>query len=588
MIGLWRLMAGFRLIYAGAVAGLMVATGAKTLTYLLLAYFVDEALVATAPAVPFSLLAVGFVGLAVVEGVFTFLSGKLAARSAEGATLRLRSYLFDHIQRLPFAYHDHAQTGDLIQRCTSDVETIHQFFATEAVDVGRIVLLFAFNFGALLSLNTKLAWLSLVAIPVVFVYSFFLFKKIYVAYEAHQEQEGTLSTILQENLTGIRVVKAFARQPFEIEKFEAANAEQYRLGRQLLFLHAFYWPVVEGISALQLLLIYFVGGMMVMGGEITLGVYLGAAGLVLGIVWPLQRLGRLIAQISTGLVSYNRVVEILAQEQEPVHPSERHPIISGNGRQPSLLRGEIEFLAVSLAYNGNGRVLHEVSFKAEPGQLIALLGPTGSGKSSLVNLLPRFYDYTAGSLLLDGVELRHYARHDLRRQIGLVEQEPFLFSRTIRENIAYGAQREVTQVEVEAAARAAAMHEVIMSFPDGYDTLVGEKGVTLSGGQKQRVAIARTLLKEPRILILDDAVSAVDTETEAAIHAALEALRRGRTTFVIAHRIQTLMQADKILVLEQGRVTQQGTHRELLAQGGVYRHIYDLQARVEQEMGAVW
>ncbi len=255
-----------------------------------------------------------------------------------------------------------------------------------------------------------------------------------------------------------------------------------------------------------------------------------------------------------------------------------------NGKTPAAIRGEVVFKDVSFEYDSNVPVLRQISFTAKPGQTIALLGPTGSGKSSVINLLPRFYDYTGGQILLDGAELRHYPLPELRRQIGIVEQETFLFSRTIRENITYGVQRAVSQAEVEAAAQAAAIHDVILTFPNGYDTLVGEKGVTLSGGQKQRVAIARTLLKNPRILIFDDAVSAVDTETEAHIQAALEQLRRGRTTFVIAHRIQTVMRADLILVLDKGRIVQRGQHHELMAQEGIYRRIYELQSRIEQEV----
>jgi ATP-binding cassette subfamily B protein len=251
-----------------------------------------------------------------------------------------------------------------------------------------------------------------------------------------------------------------------------------------------------------------------------------------------------------------------------------------------VIRGELVFKDVSFEYDTNAPVLRHISFVAHPGQMIALLGPTGSGKSSLVNLLPRFYDYTGGQILLDGLELRRYPLPELRRQVGIVEQEPFLFSRTICENITYGVGREVTQAEVEAVAQAAAIHQVIMSFPDGYNTLVGEKGVTLSGGQKQRVAIARTLLKDPRLLIFDDAVSAVDTETEAVIHAALERLRQGRTTFVIAHRIQTVMRADLILVLDKGQIVQHGRHTDLLAQDGIYRRIYELQSQIEQELEA--
>jgi ATP-binding cassette subfamily B protein len=293
-----------------------------------------------------------------------------------------------------------------------------------------------------------------------------------------------------------------------------------------------------------------------------------------------------------GLVSYGRIAGIISEAQEVLTRSggrqaEEQGTPGGgalNGKTSATIRGELEFKDVSFEYDDNTPVLRHISFTAKPGQMIALLGPTGSGKSSLVNLLPRFYPYTSGQILLDGVELSRYPVPELRQQVGIVEQEPFLFSRTIRENIAYGVHREVTEAEIEAAARAAAIHDIIMTFPDGYDTLVGEKGVTLSGGQKQRVAIARTLLKDPRILVFDDAVSAVDTETEAIIHTALERLRYGRTTFVIAHRIQTVMQADQILVLDQGQIVQQGRHHELMVQAGIYRRIYDLQASIEQEI----
>ncbi len=590
LVGLWGLMKGFRLIYLSAVLSLALATTAKTLTYLLLAYFVDDVLTQAQPPVPFFLIALGFVGLAVFQGAFTFISGKLAARSAEGVILRLRNYLFDHIQRLPFTYHDHTQTGELVQRCTSDVNAIRRFFAEQAIEVGRVVLLFIINFAALLTINVRLAWLSIISFPIVFIFSIFLFKKIHVAYEAHQNQEGVLSSTLQENLTGVRVVKAFARQRFEMDKFEEVNQEQYQRGRRLVKLHALYWPVLETISGLQMVLVFFLGALMVINGVMTVGDYLAFAGLIIWIIWPLQGLGRLIVQTSMGLVSYRRVADIISEAQEVLTRSkgtEEQGTPSGgalNGNTPATIRGELEFKNVSFEYDDNTPVLRHISFTAKPGQMIALLGPTGSGKSSLVNLLPRFYPYTSGQILLDGVELSHYPLPELRRQVGIVEQEPFLFSRTIRENIAYGVHREVTEAEIEAAARAAAIHDIIVTFPDGYDTLVGEKGVTLSGGQKQRVAIARTLLKDPRILVFDDAVSAVDTETEAIIHAALERLRHGRTTFVIAHRIQTVMQADQILVLDQGRIVQRGRHHELMAQDGIYRRIYDLQASIEQEI----
>jgi ATP-binding cassette subfamily B protein len=600
LVGLWGLMKGFRLTYLGAVASLAIATTAKTLTYLLLAYFVDDILTQSQPTMPFYLVALGFVGLAIVQGGFTFISGKLAARSAEGVILRLRNYLFDHIQRLPFTYHDHTKTGELIQRCTSDVDAIRRFFSEQAIEVGRVLLLFLINFAALLSINVKLAWLSVISFPIVFAFSTFMFKKIHVAYDAHQEQEGVLSSTLQENLTGVRVVKAFARQEFETNKFEGVNQEQFQRGRRLVRLHALYWPVLETISGMQMLFVFFMGALMVIDEVMTVGDYLAAAGLVIWIIWPLQGLGRLIVQTSMGLVSYTRIAEIINEERERLRGSggageqgrengnisrlTLHASRSLNGKTPTPIHGELVFKDVSFEYDASAPVLHNISFSARPGQMIALLGPTGSGKSSLINLLARFYDYTGGQILLDGVELRNYPLPELRRQVGIVEQEPFLFSRTIRENIAYGVRRDVTQAEIEAAAQAAAIHDIILTFPEGYDTLIGEKGVTLSGGQKQRVAIARTLLKDPRILVFDDAVSAVDTETEAIIHAALERLRQGRTTFVIAHRIQTVMRADLILVLDQGRVVQRGRHHELMAQEGIYRRIYNLQASIEQEI----
>jgi ATP-binding cassette, subfamily B, bacterial len=573
-LGLWQLMHGFRLIYLAAIISLAIATAGRTFTYLLLEYFVDDVLIQGVD-VPFYLIALAFVGLALVQGSFTFLNGRLAARSAEGIILRLRNYLFDHIQRLNFTYHDHSKTGDLVQRCSSDVDTIRRFYSEQAVGIGRIMLLFIINLIALFSLNLKLGLLSMMSMPIVLVISLFFFKKIHIAYEAHQDQEGILSTTLQENLSGVRVVKAFARQEFEVDKYEQANFEQYQRGRRLVKLHALYWPIVEIISGSQMVFIFFTGAMMTINGEITIGTYMAAVGLIIWIIWPMQNLGRLIVQTSMGLVSYNRIAEIINQNEEELE--------QGQVKSDQPIRGALEFRDVSFGYDSNSPVLHNISFQVEPGETIALLGPTGSGKSSLVNLLPRFYDYT-GSILLDGVELREYPKHGLRRQIGIVEQEPFLFSRSIRENIAYGVGREVTDEEVEAAASAAAVHEVIMTFPEGYKTLVGEKGVTLSGGQKQRVTIARTLLKDPRILIFDDAVSAVDTETEAHIHAALERLSSGRTTFIIAHRIQTVMRADKILVLDKGQVIQHGTHSQLMAQEGIYRQIYQLQAQVEEEL----
>ncbi len=584
--GLWRMMSGYRLPYAGATLALAISASAKTATFLLLRYFIDSILspeltgqgVSGGLTRALLLVALGFVGLAAFEGGFAFLSGRLAAFTAEGVTRRLRNFLFDHIQRLTFSYHGTTSTGDLIERCTSDVDALRRFFNEQAIGVGRIILLFVINFLALLSLNVRLAWFSIIVIPVILVVSVWFFKKVTKRYEEYQEQEAVLSTTLQENLTGVRVVKAFARQDYEKGKFEGDNWEKFQRGRRLLQMHSLFWPLSDIACGLQMLGGFVFAATLAINGQITVGTYLAYAGLVVWLIWPMRNLGRLIVQTSTGLVSYSRLMEIVRQEREP--------LTDGKIRPAGPVRGELVFENISFAYEDSPEVpvLEGISFRCEPGQAIALLGSTGSGKTSLVNLLPRFYDYTGGSLKLDGVDLKDYPREYLRGQIGIVEQEPFLFSRSIRENITYGVGRQVPPDEIEAAARAAAVHEVILSFPDGYNTLVGEKGVTLSGGQKQRVAVARTLLKNPRILILDDSTSSVDTETEAEIREALNRLMQNRTTFIIAHRIQSVMNADLILVLDKGRIVQQGTHDELLDQDGMYRQIFEIQTRIDEEL----
>lgn len=576
MLGLWKMVTGFRLLYVAATLSLGIAAMSKTATYLLLRYFVDNVLGTQATLPRLVIVGLGFIGLALFEGGFTFISGWLAAKTAEGVALRMRNYLYDHIQRLSFSFHDKMQTGELIQRSTSDVEAVRRFFADQAIGLGRIILLFLVNFTAIANLNWSLAWRSVLVVPILVIVSTFFFGKVSKRYEAYQQQDAKLSTTLQENLSGMRVVKAFARQDFERNKFEIDNLEKFQRGKRLLLMHSLYWPSSDILAGAQILGGFLLGALMAIRGEISVGTYVAYAGMVVWIIWPMRNLGRLIVQMSTGLVSYGRVAEIVQKEKEPLSLGNYHP------QHPA--RGEIVFDQVGFAYEDGPVVLQDISFRCEPGQHVALLGSTGSGKTSLVNLLPRFYDYTSGSITLDGVELKRYPRKYLRSQIGIVEQEPFLFSRTIRENIAYGVGRRVSDEEVIAAARAAAIHDVILSFPEGYSTLVGERGVTLSGGQKQRIAIARALLRDPRILILDDATSAVDPETEGDIRAALERLMRDRTTFVIAHRIQSVMNANLILVMDRGRIIQSGNHTTLMVESGSYRRIYEMQAQIEVEL----
>jgi ATP-binding cassette, subfamily B, bacterial len=580
--GLWRMLSGYRLAYAGATFMLAVSALAKTATLFLLRYFADviggdaQPLAAGLQAT-YIYIALGFLGLALFEGGFSFMSGRLAAYTAESVARRVRDFLFDHLQRLSFTYHGETPTGELIERCTSDVDAVRRFFSDQAIGAGRIVLLFVINFVAIMVLNVPLALVSIVVIPFILIVSVWFFKKVTAAYEKYQEQEAVLSTTLQENLTGVRVVKAFARQEYEKGKFEKDNWEKFLRGKLLLLLHSLFWPLSDIVLSLQMLGGFIFAAFLAIDGTITIGTYVAYVGLVVWLIWPIRNLGRLIVQTSTGLVSYGRLMDMVKQPQEPLTDGKVYP------NEPA--KGELVFDKVCFEYEKDQPVLKDISFNLKPGQVVALIGSTGSGKTTLVNLLPRFYDYTGGSLKLDGVELKEYPREYLRRQIGIVEQEPFLFSRSIRENISYGVGRAVTDDEIERAARAAAVHEVILGFPDGYKTLVGEKGVTLSGGQKQRVTIARTLLKNPRILILDDSTSSVDTETEADIRQALNDLMENRTTFIIAHRIQSVMNADLILVLDKGQIVQTGKHDELVTQeDGIYRKIYDIQTRVDEEL----
>jgi ATP-binding cassette, subfamily B, bacterial len=582
LLGIWRILNGYHWTYAGATASLAISALAKTATLFLLRYFADiiggdAQPLAVGAQQTYIYIGLGFIGLALFEGSFSFLSGRMAAYTAESATKRVRDFLFDHIQRLSFTYHGQTPTGDLIERCTSDVDALRRFISEQSIGVGRIILLFVINLAAILTLNVPLGLVSIIVIPFILIVSVWFFKKVTAAYEKYQEQEAVLSTTLQENLTGVRVVKAFARQEYEKGKFEKDNWEKFLRGKLLLLLHSLFWPLSDIVLSLQMLGGFIFAAFLVIDGTITAGTYIAYVGLVVWLIWPIRNLGRLIVQTSTGLVSYGRLMDMVKQEQEPLEKGAIQP--------DGPVKGGLVFDKVCFEYEKDQPVLKDISFSLKPGQVVALIGSTGSGKTTLVNLLPRFYDYTGGSLKLDGVELTDYPREYLRRQIGIVEQEPFLFSRSIRENISYGVGRAVTDEEIERAARAAAVHEVILGFPDGYKTLVGEKGVTLSGGQKQRVTIARTLLKNPRILILDDSTSSVDTETEADIRQALNELMENRTTFIIAHRIQSVMNADLILVLDKGEIVQSGRHDELVThEDGIYRKIYDIQTRVDEEL----
>ena len=587
--GLLRLVTGYGWLYLLAFVFVGFAALANTGIFLVISAFVDDVLPLEDMGNLLAIYAFAVVGLALAQAVFSAISGRWAALVSEKVVQRLRDFLYDHMQRLSFGYHDRMQTGEMLSRATSDVDTIRKVYAEQAIGFGRIFFVFVVSFTALARIDLQLALLSIVVIPILLITSTIFFKLIEKRFEALQEQESILTSRLQESLAGVRVVRAFARQSFEQERFEKVNAEKFRRGRRLVQAHAGFWPSTDLISGLQVVFALFIGGRMVLIGTLSTGDYLASIGLVNQLIWPIRNIGRLLSEISMGLVSFGRISEIIRHDRELLHGE-------GTWAPDHPIAGHIRFDNVSFKYEGDGEgesqlptVLHDIDFAVEAGQTVALLGSTGSGKTTLVNLLPGFYDYLEGSITLDGVELSQFSREYLRANIGIVMQEAFLFAATIRDNIKYGAMREVSDEEVYAAAEAAAIHDVILDFPQGYDTIVGERGVTLSGGQKQRLTLARTILKRPSLLILDDATSAVDTETESRIREALLAgANRGeqQTTFIIAHRIQSVMHADLILVMDEGRIIERGTHESLLAVDGTYSRIYELQAGIEEELQA--
>lgn len=574
--GIWELLKGYRALYIASIflLGLSIACG--TAGYLLIRFFIDEILVNGRWELSLLLVAGAYLALYLIRGTSAYISGRWTAFVSEKIAQSIRNTFFDHVQRLSFSYHDGVQTGELVQKAASDIDTLRRLYGEQLRGIARIVFLFSINFTTALTLEWRLALLSIVVVPVIMFVSIYFYSRIHAAYTAYQERDASLSAMLQENLAGVRTVRAFARQQFEIEKFEDQNKAKLSQGIKFEMTHAIYWPLAEFLGGIQSLVCLVAGGLMAINGSISIGTFVAFIGMMTGVIWPLQQLGRLIAHLSTGAVSYSRIRSVLIEKQEDME--------AGSCDPDTRLAGEIEFENVRFSYGNNVPVLRDISMHAQSGEKIALLGEPGSGKTSFVNLLPRFYGHTGGMLKIDGKPINQFSKYHLRRNIGIVEQEPFLFSTDIRSNIAYGAAGEVSDKEIENAAKAAAIHESIISFPNGYGTIVGERGVTLSGGQKQRIAIARALVKNPAILILDDSTSSVDTETEEDIRDALATLMKGRTTFIIAHRIQSLMDANQILVFKDGTISHRGTHEELIERPGFYRQIFELQTGIESEI----
>ena len=504
---------------------------------------------------------------AVLRGFAIFGQRLFLARGSEGFVKGIRDELFSHIQRLPFAWHTAHQTGEMIQRCTSDVEVVRTFVCTQLVEVIRTVILVAVYLYAMFSMNVKLSLVSLAFIPVVALSSGLFYGRIAARFKVADEAEGELTTMVQENLTGVRVVRAFGRESFELGKFNEKNDRFSELWIKLGRVLAVYWASGTLLTCLQVMVILILGVVEAVRGELTLGGFLAFVSYNSTLAWPVRSLGRVLADMSKAGVSMDRVAYILRAEEERELP----------GAAEAPMDGDIVFSHVSFGYEGQ-EVLRDVSFTVPAGSTFAILGGTGSGKSTLVHLLDRLYDLGEGQgeITIGGRDIRLIERGYLRRNIGLVLQEPFLFSRTIRENIA-APRPGAEEAEIRRAAAIACVDEAVSEFPDGYDTLVGERGVTLSGGQKQRVAIARMLMSGAPVMVFDDSLSAVDSETDAKIRAALRESLGRATVILISHRITTLMQAERILVLENGQVSDIGTHEELISRPGIYREIYDIQ-----------
>ena len=515
------------------------------------------------------LLAAGaIITASLIGGLGNFGTRTATARGSEGFVKGLRDALYSHIQRLPFSWHVGHNTGEIIQRCTSDVEVIRNFFTNQLLEVIRIVFMIVYYMVIMFSMDWRIALISAVFIPVVLLYSGIFYSKISKRFRTADEAEGILSTNVQENLTGVRVVRAFGRERYEVDKFNKKNSRFSELWVELGKLMSVYWALGDLMTGLQIMSVIAVGAAFAANGEISAGTLLAFISYNSSLTWPIRSLGRTLSEMSKSGVSIDRVAYILRAEEEKVLPEAKTPPMDK----------DIRFNDVTFSYEGLKPVLSHLSFTIPAGKTFAILGGTGSGKSTIAALLDRLYDLGPGegSITVGGVDIREIRQDYLRKNIGLVLQEPYLFSRSIGENIAI-TRPGAGLAGIRQATAIACVDDAIDTFSDGYDTVVGERGVTLSGGQKQRVAIARMLMQEAPIMIFDDSLSAVDAETDAKIRAALKERMGSATVILISHRITTLMQADEILVLKDGELSDIGTHHELISRPGIYKDIYDIQ-----------
>lgn len=520
--------------------------------------------------------------VALLSGAALFVSRLYTAKAGENFAKNMRDALFAHVQRLPVKWHDRHQTGDIIQRCTSDVEVIRNFVVTQLLEVFRTVFLIAVSFSIMLSMNVKLSMLVLIFVPVVAAYSVIFYRLIAKKFTWADEAEGELSTVVQENATGVRVVRAFGREMFEMERFHEKNNAFANLWIKLGTMSGLYWGTGDFITGLQVIAVIVFGAIEAVHGELSVGEFIAFASYNTTLVWPVRGLGRILSEMSKAGVSFERVNYILAASEEEYGEEKETKTADERNCEE---RFDIEFSHVNFGYNKEKKVLDDVTFTIPQGTTLGILGGTGSGKSTVIQLLNRLYELSEGNgkITIGGRDIREIPLKELRKKIGIVLQEPFLYSRTIKENIC-ASRPDASFEEIREAAKIACVDEAIMNFPDGYETLVGERGVTLSGGQRQRVAIARMLLQKAPIMIFDDSLSAVDSQTDSKIRKELAVKCKDATVILISHRITTLMGADNIMVLNCGRIEEMGTHQELLEKQGSYREIYEIQMSQDDRM----
>ncbi|MDK2866696.1 MAG: ATP-binding cassette, subfamily bacterial [Clostridiales bacterium] len=574
-----KFMDGYKFMFITAILAIVIATLMQLATPIIIKYAVDTVIGHEDPGnlaffqrwfgATISGVVLAFIITNLIRGIFLFVKGYFSNVAAEAIAKRMRDALYEHIQYMPFAYHTGRETGDLIQRCTSDVETVRRFLGVQVADLGRIIFMVVLSVAVMFSLSAKLTLYAVVLVPVLFLFSYLFFIKVQQNFTKSDEAEGRLTTVLQENLSGVRVVRAFGRERYEIDKFETVNREYRDTTFKLIELLGVFWSSSEIIALIQSGIVLIVGSQMVMRDEVTLGTLIAFITYESMLLLPVKQSGRLLSELGKMTVASKRIEEVLS---EPVEEEEKDAL------KPAI-KGDIRFENVSFAYEDGKDVLKGLNFEVKAGQTLGILGATGSGKSTLVQLLQRLYDYS-GEIYIDDTPLSKIDRHWIRKHIGLVIQEPYLYAKNVKENIGI-TDPSYSFDAIRNAAERAAIHESIEGFKDGYETVIGEKGVSLSGGQKQRIAISRTIIDDAKpILVFDDSLSAVDTETDQKIRQALAARKTAATTIMISHRLTTLAKADVIIVLDEGEILQMGTHEALIAEDGMYKHIWELQRAI--------